>query len=83
MKKPITINNIADIQAINSIIIKYPFDVWIHSENGMVDAKSILGIFILSLNETMYMVIDDHVDPTRLFNELSPYVNFLDEEEEE
>lgn len=82
MKKPITINNIADIQAINSIIIKYPFDIWIHSENGMVDAKSILGIFILSLNETMYMVIDDHVDPSKLFKELSPYINFLDEEEE-
>lgn len=78
MKHTITINNIADIQKINSIITQYPFDVWIHSDHGMVDAKSILGIFILSLNDEMHMVLEDDVDPSRLFKELEPYVNFLD-----
>ncbi|NLI89731.1 MAG: HPr family phosphocarrier protein [Epulopiscium sp.] len=78
MRKTITINSVSDIQKINSIITQYPFEVWIHSDNSIVDAKSILGMFVLGLNEPMYMVIDDDVNPDSLIKELSPYVNFLD-----
>lgn len=78
MKTKIQVNDMNDIQKINHIVTQYPFDVWIHSDSGMVDAKSILGLFILGLNEPMYMVIDDENDPTRLFKDLKDYITFLD-----
>lgn len=78
MKTKIQVNDMSHIQKINHIITQYPFDVWIHSDSGMVDAKSILGIFILGLNEPMYMVTEDDVDTSKLFKELSEYISFLD-----
>ena len=78
MKTKIQVNDMNDIQKINYIVTQYPYDVWIHSDSGMVDAKSILGLFILGLNEPMYIVVDDDVDTTKLFKELSKYMTFLD-----
>lgn len=78
MKTKIQVNDMNSIQKINHIITQYPFDVWIHSDSGMVDAKSILGLFILGLNEPMFMVTDDEVDTTKLFKDLKEYVTFLD-----
>lgn len=78
MKTKIQVNDMGNIQKINHIITQHPFDVWIHSDSGMVDAKSILGLFILGLNEPMFMVTDDDVDTTKLFKELSQYITFLD-----
>lgn len=77
MKTEIKVNNMKDIQKINHIVTQYPFDVWIHSTSGMVDAKSILGLFILSLNEPMHIVVEDDIDTSRLFKELTPYITFL------
>ena len=80
MKTEILVNDMKDIQKINHIVTQYPFDVWIHSNSGMVDAKSILGLFILSLNEPMHIVLDDDVNPDKLFKELSQYITFVEEE---
>lgn len=74
MKKPIKVKNIGHIQQINQVVSKYPFDIWIHSKSGMVDAKSILGIFALSLNEELFLVTDDDVDTRQLYTELSEYM---------
>ncbi len=78
MKTKIQVNDMSNIQKINHIITQYPFDVWIHSDSGMVDAKSILGLFILGLNEPMFMVTDDDIDTSKLFKDLSQYITFLD-----
>lgn len=78
MKKEIKVNDVKDIQKINHIVSQYDYDIWIHSDSGMVDAKSILGIFAFSLNERMYLVIDDDVNPSKLFKELKPYLTFED-----
>lgn len=78
MKTKIQVNDMTKIQKINHIITQYPFDVWIHSDSGMVDAKSILGLFILGLNEPMFIVTDDDANTTKLFKELSEYITFLD-----
>ncbi|MDF2613929.1 MAG: hypothetical protein K0S71_1715 [Clostridia bacterium] len=75
MKKPIKVKNIENIQKINQVVSKYPFDIWIHSKSGMVDAKSILGIFALSLNEELFLVTDDEVDAHSLYAELADYID--------
>lgn len=75
MKKGIKLKNINDIQKINQIVSKYPFDIWIHSKSGMVDAKSVLGIFALSLNEDLNIVVEDEIDTSKLFKELEDYMD--------
>lgn len=74
MVKSIRIRNMKDIEAINRVVSRYPYDIWIHSKSGMADAKSILGMFILKLNEPLTLVLPDHVDTSELLNELKEYM---------
>ncbi|QNU67412.1 HPr family phosphocarrier protein [Ruminiclostridium herbifermentans] len=74
MVRPIKIKNIEDIEKINSIVTKYHFDIWIHGKSGMADAKSILGMFILKLNEPLTLVVPDDVETSKLFKELGEYI---------
>lgn len=74
MIKPIKIKNVEDIEKVNAIVSQYPFDIWIHGKSGMADAKSILGMFILKLNEPLTLVVPDDVDYSKLFKELDEYL---------
>jgi hypothetical protein len=76
MVQPIKIKNVEDIEKVNTIVSNYPYDIWIHGKSGMADAKSILGMFILKLDEPLTLVIPDDVDHTRLFNDLKDYILF-------
>ena len=78
MTKAIRVKNTEDIQKINKIVTQFPFDVWIHGKSGMVDAKSLLGMFLLSLNEPLELVIEDDEDPKdvkKLFKALADYLD--------
>jgi hypothetical protein len=75
MIKPIKIKKIEDIEKVNAIVSQYPFDIWIHGKSGMADAKSILGMFILKLDEPLTLVVPDDVDTNKLFKELSEYLD--------
>ena len=84
MTRAIRVKNTEDIQKINKIVTKFPFDVWIHGKSGMVDAKSLLGMFLLSLNEPLRLVIEDDIDATqvkKLFNDLEDYLDIEDDDE--
>ena len=61
-------------------VTRYGFDIWIHGKSGMVDAKSLLGMFLLSLNEPLQIVLEDDVDPTALFKDLEDYLEIDDED---
>jgi hypothetical protein len=74
MIKSIKLRDVKDIQTVNDIVTKYPYDIWIHSKSGMADAKSILGMYILKLNEPLTLVIPDDVNPKDLFEELSEFL---------
>lgn len=74
MKKSIKVKDTNDIQKINQIVTAFPFDIWIHSTSGMVDAKSLLGMFLLGINEPLALVIPDEVDGTKLYEALSDYL---------
>ena len=85
MTRGIRVKNTDDIQKINKIVTKYGvtrygFDIWIHGKSGMVDAKSLLGMFLLSLNEPLQIVLEDDVDPTALFKDLKDYLEIDDED---
>ena len=74
MRKRIEIHEADDIVKINRIVSQYAYDIWIHSKSGMVDAKSLLGMFILSLKEDLFVVVEDDIDAGELFEELKDYL---------
>ncbi|MFI3226296.1 MAG: HPr family phosphocarrier protein [Clostridia bacterium] len=74
MKKAIKVKNTNDIQKINQIVTAFSYDIWIHSKSGMVDAKSLLGMFLLGINEPLELVIPDDVDGSALFKALDSYL---------
>lgn len=78
MKKAIKIKNIQDIQKINQIVSNYSFDIWLESASGMVDAKSVLGMFAMGLNEPMSIVLEDGTDASSLFHDLAAYMDIND-----
>ena len=80
MTRSIRVKNTEDIQKINKIVTKYPFDIWIHGKSGMVDAKSLLGMFLLSLNEPLALVVEDDIDSRRLFKDLEDYLDIDDDD---
>lgn len=77
MIRPIRIKKVEDIEKVSEIVSRYPFDVWIHGKSGMADAKSILGMFILKLNEPLTLVVPDDADADRLFKDLEEYLEIL------
>ena len=74
MVKPIKMKSIEDIERVNSIASKYPYDIWIHGKSGIADAKSILGMFILELDEPLFLVVSDDVDCDDLLKNLEAYL---------
>lgn len=78
MTRGIKVKNTEDIQKINQIVSRYGFDIWIHGKSGMVDAKSLLGMFLLSLNEPLKLVVEDDIDTTSLFKDLADYLEIED-----
>mgnify|MGYP000003813276 FL=1 len=78
MTRKIKVKNTEDIQQINRIVSKYSYDIWIFGKSGQVDAKSLLGMFLLSLNEPLQLVVEDDIDPTALFKDLEDYLEIED-----
>ncbi len=78
MTRAIKVKNTEDIQKINQIVTRYGFDIWIHGKSGMVDAKSLLGMFLLSLNEPLQLVVEDDIDASALLKDLAEYLEIKD-----
>jgi hypothetical protein len=79
MTTPIKIKSIKSIQKINEIVTRHPYEIWIHATSGTADAKSILGMFVLKLDEPLLLVTPDEIDPSRLYKELKEYIEFPDD----
>ena len=78
MTRKIRVKNTEDIQKINAIVTRYEYDIWIHGKSGMVDAKSLLGMFLLSLNEPLALVVEDDIDASSLYKALADFLEFED-----
>jgi len=55
-------------QNLSQVAEKYPFDIWIHGQAGQVDAKSLLGLMLLTIENNVRLVVSDDVD-TKAFEE--------------
>lgn len=68
MLKEIEIKNEAQVEQINRLACKAPYEVWISSGDTMLDARSLLGLFAL-VGRKAQVVVEDDVAP-RAFDKL-------------
>ena len=62
MTKVIDIKNKEQVEKINELACKAPYEIWLNSGALMLDARSLLGLFAL-IGKKTYVVAEDNVDP--------------------
>lgn len=70
MTKKIMLKSEDDLYRLNEIARNYMFDIYISTLYGMVDAKSLLGLYTINYGNTSFIVVDDNVDASALWIEL-------------
>ena len=70
----IKINSSEDAQALNAIATKYPGDIWIHGKQGTADAKSLLGLMLMSMEREAKLVVDDEFDEKLVRKEFEKFI---------
>ena len=68
MTKTIEIKDQAQVEKINELACRAPFEVWLSSGPVMLDARSLLGLFAL-VGKKAVVVAEDNVD-ARQFSKL-------------
>ena len=58
---------------LSKIAEKYTFDIWIHGKSGQADAKSLLGLMLLTIENDVRLVVEDGIDTTELENEIEEF----------
>lgn len=61
MIKELDIKNSEQANRINRLACEAPYEVWLHSEESMIDARSLLGIFPL-VGQRVKVVVEDYVN---------------------
>ena len=68
MVKEIEIKSEAQVEKINKLACNAPYEVWLHCGDVMLDARSLLGLFVL-VGKKASVVVEDDVAP-RSFQKL-------------
>ena len=68
MVKFLDITSNEQVEKINRLACKAPFDVWLHTDTVMIDARSLLGIYAL-VGQRVRVVAEDDVN-TKAFGKL-------------
>jgi hypothetical protein len=68
MVREIAIKDKAQVEKINELACKAPYEVWMSDGTLMLDARSLLGLFAL-VGKKANVVAEDNVDP-RAFGKL-------------
>ena len=63
MTKTIEITSKSQVEKINQLASKAPYEVWLSADAVMLDARSLLGLFAL-VGKKARVVVEDNVDPT-------------------
>ena len=70
MVRDIKVNSSQDIMDIHRAAVEAPFSVWVHGEDLLLDAKSLMGLFMLSPEDTLKLVFPSEVDSRLLIRRL-------------
>ena len=63
MTKSIVITDNQQVERINELASKVPYEVWLTDDTVMLDARSLLGLFAL-VGKRVNLVAEDDVNPT-------------------
>ena len=69
----IMIKSSAQAQKLSKIAEKYTFDIWILGKSGQADAKSLLGLMLLTIENDVQLVVPDGVDSASLEAEIEEF----------
>lgn len=61
MIKPIELKSTRDVENINKMAARFECDVYVHSKDAMVDAKSLLGLMAMVGRSDLNLVFPDHL----------------------
>lgn len=64
MNKTIDITTPEQLEKINRLACKAPYEVWLSAGSIMLDARSLLGLMAL-VGKRVHVVVEDDVDPKR------------------
>ena len=73
MNVSIRITTSEQAQKLNRIAETYPYEIWIHGRSGQADAKSMLGLMLLTIEDDVRVVVSDDIDTTELEKELEEF----------
>ena len=73
MNFKIKITSSEEAQKLNRIAEKYPYDIWVYGKNGQADAKSMLGLVLLSIEDDVSIVVRDDVDTRALERDIAEF----------
>ncbi|WP_100404719.1 hypothetical protein [Bacillus solitudinis] len=59
-----------EVLKLNKIATSYTFDIWVHSDNQMFDAKTLLALYTLPFNTELRMVVEEGVESKSLQKEM-------------
>jgi hypothetical protein len=51
-----------DVLKLNKIATSYSFDIWVHTEDQMFDAKTLLALYTLPFNADLKLVVEEGVN---------------------
>lgn len=69
MTREIDIKDARQVERINQLACEAPYEVWLHTDTVMLDARSLLGLFALIGKRAQVVASEDEVDARR-FNKL-------------
>lgn len=62
MVRQLEIKSKEQIEKINSLACKEPYEVWLSTDTDMLDARSLLGLYAL-MGKKVNVVAEDYVNP--------------------
>lgn len=62
MVREIEIKDGAQVEKINRLACKAPYEIWLSTDTVMLDARSLLGLFAL-IGKKARVVAEDNIDP--------------------
>ena len=74
MEYNIKITSTEQAQKLNRIAEQYPFDIWVHGKSGQADAKSMLGLMLLTLESEVKLVVDDNINTKVLEKDINEFL---------
>ncbi|MCL1835236.1 MAG: HPr family phosphocarrier protein [Oscillospiraceae bacterium] len=70
----IKITSSEQAQRLNRIAESHPFDIWVHGKSGQADAKSMLGLMLLTIENDVKLVIEDEHDTKGFEKEIAEFI---------